>query len=127
MTRWEREYEMNEQDIGNSVLREATALLRDAALTSTTKRYGDNLMYVLPRIPSESPELPACFGTVENVFAVYEVSNNLRAKLILPLLSFRAKSVICRLTTAQKDDYNEHKWFLLAQFKLTPRVYKSRL
>ena len=43
------------------------------------------------------------------MFTVCEVPNNLKAKLILPLLSFRAKSVICRLTAAQMDDNNELK------------------
>ena len=79
---------------------------------------------MLPRIPSESAELLAYFDTVENVFVVYKVPNNLKAKLILPLLSFRAKYVICRLTAAQMDDYDELKRFLLAQFKVTLREYK---
>ena len=61
MARWEREYEMKVQKIANAALRKATALQRDAALTSTTKRYGDTLKHVLPRMPSESAELPA-FG-----------------------------------------------------------------
>ena len=77
-------------------------------------------------MPSESAELPAYFDTVENVFTVYEVPNNLKAKLILPLLSFRSTCVICRLTAAQMDDYDKLKRFLLAQFKLTPREYKAR-
>ena len=85
------------------------------------KAIRDTLKYVLPRIPSQNAELPAYFDTVENVFDAYEVRNNLKAKLIFPLLSFRAKSVICRLTDAQMDDYNELKRFLLAHFKLTPR------
>ena len=59
---------------------------RDAALNSITKRYGDTLKYVLFRMTSESAELPAYFDTVENVFAAYKVPNNLKAKLILPLL-----------------------------------------
>ena len=114
MARWDREYGMKEQKIANAALREATALQRNAALISTTKRYGDTLTYVLPRMPSKSAELPTYFNTVENVFAVYEVLNNLKAKLILPLLSFSAKFVICRLTAAQMDDYDELKKFLLA-------------
>ena len=92
----------------------ATALQRDAALTSTTKRYGDTLKHVLPGMPSESAELPAYFDAVENVFTVYEVPNNHKAKLILPLLPIREKSVICRLTAAQMYDYDELKRFLLA-------------
>ena len=60
MARWEREYGMKEQEIANASLleattrREATALQCDAALTSTTKQYGDTLKFVLPRMPSES-------------------------------------------------------------------------
>ena len=56
-------------------------------------------------MPSESAKLPGYFDVVENVFAVYEVPNNLKAQFILPLLSFRAKSVIFRLTAAQMIDY----------------------
>ena len=63
---------------------------------------------------------------VENVFTVYEVPKNLKVKLILLLLSFRAKFVICRLTAVQMDDYDELKRFLLAQFKLMPKEYKAR-
>ena len=94
MPRWEREreYEMKKHEIANAALREATALQHDAALTSTTKRYGDTLKHVLPRTPSESTELPAYFDAVENVFALYEVPNNLKAKLILPLLSLGRSS-----------------------------------
>ena len=33
--------------------------------------------------------------------------------------------MICRLTAAQMDDYDELERFLLAQFKLTPREYKA--
>ena len=81
---------------------------------------------MLPRMSSERAELPACFDMVENVFPVYEVPNNLKMKLIVPLLSLRAKFVICHQTAAQMDDYDELKRFLLAQFKLTPREYKAR-
>ena len=117
MARWEREYGRKEQEIANDALREATALQRDAALNSTTKRYGDTLNHMLATMPSESAEQPAYFDTVENVFAVYEVPKNLKAKLILPLLSFRAKSVICRLSAAQMDDYDELKSHLFKLFK----------
>ena len=119
---------VRDEGAGNCKWRNARGYC-DAALTSITKRYGDTLKHVLPRMPSESAELPAYFNIVENVFTVYKISNNLNAKLILPLLSFRmkfrAKSVICRLTAAQMADYDELKRFLLAQFKLTPRGYKA--
>ena len=61
----EREYGMKEQEIANAALREAITLQRDADLISAIKRYGATLKYVLPRMPSESAELPAYFDTVE--------------------------------------------------------------
>lgn len=77
------------------------------SLNSTTQQYWDAVKCVLPRIPSESAELSAYFDMVENVIPVYEIRNNLKPTFIWPLLSLRAKSVICRLTATQMDDYYE--------------------
>ena len=59
----EREYGMKEQKIANTTLREATAL---QGVPSLTKQYGDTLKNVLPRMSSESAELPAYFDTDKN-------------------------------------------------------------
>ena len=61
-----REEEEEEEDCKRR-MREATALQRDAALTRSTKRNGDTLKYVLPRMPSENAELPAYFDMVDMV------------------------------------------------------------
>ena len=96
----EKEYEMKEQEIANAALREVIALQRDADLTSTTKRYGDTLNMCFPGYLLKALTCQLISIRSRNVFAVYEVPNNLKAKLILPLLLFMAKSVICRLTAA---------------------------
>ena len=44
----------------------ATAAPRDHSLTGRTKRFGDALRHVLPRMPSEHAELPQVVGNVVN-------------------------------------------------------------
>jgi len=50
----------------------------------------------------------------------------LRAKLLLPFLSVKAKSLISRLNAEELEDYEGTRDFLLSEFKLTPREYKAR-
>ena len=57
---------------------------------------------------------------------MYEVPADLQAKLLIPLLTSRAKSVICRMPATDMENYEELKQFLLSEFKLTPREYKAR-
>jgi len=57
---------------------------------------------------------------------MYQVPADLQAKLLIPLLTSRAKSVIGRMPAGDMEQYDELKKFLLADFKLTPREYKSR-
>jgi len=54
------------------------------------------------------------------------VHDDLRAKLLLPFLSHKAKSVISRLYAEELEDYEGVRDFILSEFKLTPREYKSR-
>jgi len=49
-----------------------------------------------------------------------------RAKLTIPQLSDRAKSLISRLTVRELENYDRLKGFLLSEFKLTDTEYKAR-
>ena len=69
----------------------------DDSLAGRTKRYGETLKHVLPFMPSEIAELPQFFDTVEKLYSMYEVPADLQAKLLIPLLTSRAKSVIGRI------------------------------
>ena len=126
MAGWEREYGIKAQEIANAALREATGLRRDAALTSTTKRYGDTLKHVLPIMPSECAEMPALFRYGRKCVCRVRGPKQHQSQVDIAAVVIRAKSVICRLTAVQMDDYDELKRFLLAQFNLTPREYKVR-
>ena len=50
--------------------------------------------------------------------------HNIRAKLLLPLLSPKAKSLVSRVSARELDDVSTIKEFLLREFKLTHREYR---
>jgi len=91
-----------------------------------TKHFGDTLRHVLPSMPSEISELSQFFDMTEKLYQTYQVPGDLRAKLLIPKLSSRAKSIIVRMTDKDLERYGDVKKFLLAEYKLTPREYINR-
>ena len=43
------------------------------------------------KMPSESVEIPQFFETVEKLFDMYEVPDDVKAKLLIPVLTARRK------------------------------------
>jgi len=66
------------------------------------------------------------FTSLQNVFEMYDVPVDLRAKLIIPLLTSRAKTLLTRLSVKKMSDFSELRKFLLAEFRLTSDQYKER-
>src|SRR5688572_2824304 len=66
----EKKEKMEEQTIRNS-------------LASRTKRYSDALKNVLWKFPSDPIEIPGFFDHLDGLFNVYEVDEDVRAKLLL--------------------------------------------
>jgi len=93
-------------------------------LATQTKRYGDIMRHVLPKLPKENSELPQFFETAEKLFEMYGVPDEVKAKLLIPLLT--TKALVNRLSIDKLADYAEVKQFLLLEYKLTPREYKDR-
>ena len=62
----------------------------------------------------------------EKLFTTYEVPEELKSKLLLPLLTPRANVVLSGLGLDQMHNYVELKEFLLKQFRLTSRELKAR-
>jgi len=81
----------------------------DNSLAGKTKRYGDTLKHVLPQMPKEIGELPQFFDTVEKLYSIYQVPEDLQAKLLIPLLTDRTKSVIGSMSAAVIDNYDKCK------------------
>src|SRR5678816_3626705 len=109
----EKKEKMEEQTIRNS-------------LASRTKRYSDALKNVLWKFPSDPIEIPGFFDHLDGLFNVYEVDEDVRAKLLLANLSERAKALTMRLTKEQLNDYKFLKEFLLTEFKISPSTLRAR-
>jgi len=84
------------------------------------------MRHVLPKMPTENSELPQFFETAQKLFGMYEVPAEVKAQLLIPLLTAQAKALVNRLTADKLADYAEVKRFLLTEYKLTPREYKTR-
>jgi len=77
-------------------------------------------------MPQESAELPKFFETVEKLYLMYDIPDEVQANMLTPLLTTQAKSLVNRMSVKQMGVYTELKDFLLAEYKLTPREYKTR-
>ena len=77
-------------------------------------------------MPLESAELPQFFETVEKLYVMYEVPAEVQAKILIPLLTAQAKSLVNQMSIDDMSKYDELKEFLLTEYKLTPREYKIR-
>jgi len=99
---------------------------RREMLADRVKRYGSALKQVMSHMTDDASELPQFFENIEAVFQSFEVPDDLWAKLLLPFLSSKAKTLIARLNADEMNNYEGMRDFLLSEFKLTPREYKSR-
>jgi len=91
-----------------------------------TKRFVEIMRHALPKMPLESAELPQFFETVEKLYVMYEVPAEVQAKILIPLLTAQAKSLVNQMSIDDMSKYDELKEFLLTEYKFTPREYKIR-
>jgi hypothetical protein len=77
-------------------------------------------------MPNDMMEVPLYFETVENAFRSFNVQEQFWVKLLLPLMTPKARTVLNRLSFDDLDDYEIVKQHLLKEFKLTPREYRSK-
>jgi len=98
---------------------------RDDSLVNRNKRYGDVMKSVLSKMDPDPKNLPSYWQLVENLWEVYEVPEDIQAKLIIPQLTNRARNLIARLTVTQLSSYTYIRDFLNEQLRLTSREYRS--
>jgi len=84
------------------------------------------MKHVLPKMPLESAELFQFFETVEKLYVMYEVLAEVQAKILIPLFTAQAKSLVNQMSIDNMSKYDELKEFLLTEYKLTPTEYKIR-
>jgi len=76
-------------------------------------------------MPSENAGIPQFFETVEKLFLMYEVPDDVKSKLLLPVLTAQAKTLVNCMSVESMGTYAELKRFLLAEYKLIPHDFKE--
>ena len=99
---------------------------RQQTPAAQVKFFGNVLKNVMPKFPTDVADIPIFFEGIDNLFDSFEVPEALQAKLLLPYLSDRAKSLLLRLEHTKQEKYDDVKAFLLNELKLTPVQFKER-
>lgn len=95
-------------------------------MVGQVRYFGDALKHSLPKMGNDPTEFPAYFRAVENLFTLFDVENNLRCKLLLPMLNECSKTLLAKLSKEQLDDYERVRNYLLREFKLTAEQYRDK-
>ena len=81
---------------------------------------------VLPQQPPDSADVPLFLRTVENLYANFKIEADLQAKLLMPLLTERARTIVGRMPKEQLDNFEAVKKILMSEYKITPRQLKTK-
>ena len=93
---------------------------------SIFKRYGDALRGTLCRMPSDAADLPALFENAERIFGEIRAPETLRAQLLLPYLSDKARTLVSKMDQTRASSYKEVKALILREYKMTPLAYHNK-
>ena len=99
---------------------------QENTLINRTKKYADAMKHILSDMPADSPGLVEWFQSIDSLYELYHVPQDLRAKLLLPKLTGKARILIEKLSVVELDDYKRIKAFLLEEYHITPRELRSR-
>src|SRR6218665_931585 len=128
---WQKEM-LSRQAQGQEMVRDEAVKERERKMKeeessgSKIKKFGDILKNVLPNMPSEDVELPLYLESVESLFNLYQVPDDLKCALLMPFLSEKAKRLVRRLPAIQMNTYVNLKAALLREFRLTPQQYRAQ-
>jgi hypothetical protein len=90
------------------------------------KMFGQAMQSILPKMSSDPVELIPFFETVEDLFHKFDIPDDLKATLLHPHLTEKARSLLSHLDTASRSDFALVKKCLLDQFHLTPQEYRFK-
>ena len=124
--RWIAEMELKRAEYDRLQKLDAEKAKQDSSLAAHTKKFADSVKHVFIRMTDDPAELPMFFSGVENLYKLYDIPTDLQAKLLLPLLTKKARLVTNRLSLAELDDYEMVKQRILTEFRLTSREYLVR-
>ena len=124
--RWEAEVELRRAEYERLRYIDAEKAKQESSLTARTKKFADSVKHVFIKMSDDPAELPMFFAGVENLYRMYEIPDDLQAKLLLPLLTKKARLVVNRLSLTELDNYEIVKQRILREFRLTSREYLVR-
>ena len=107
------------------VARDTETARRNESTQSRLKNVLDALKHALPK-QVDSPDISLWFDNVEKILRLYGVEEDLWNKIVLPLLSSKAKAAIGRLPLSDLESYESVKSHLLREFRQTPLFFKMR-
>jgi transposase InsO family protein len=122
----QRELKVREAELKRLAKRDEDDAARRESLASRSKFFGEVLKNIVWKFPHDAADIPVFFDHIENLFEVYEVPDELKARILQAQLSDKAKSLTARLSREQSADYDQLKTFLLNEFKLSPQQYRQR-
>jgi len=88
------------EDLQRQQRLDAARIKEDTPLLGRTKKIAEIVKNVIPPQPGENAELPAFFDSVENLFKLYEISDDLKSK---PKHTGRARAIVNKLPLSQLD------------------------
>jgi hypothetical protein len=120
------ELKLQQQQLELQIARDKREQEKRSSVAAQLKLFGDIVKNVAPKFPADNADIPMFFESFEKVLSSTEAPEALHAKLLIPHLSQRARSLLLRLDQTRQNDYNEVKNFLLNEFQLTAFQFKTR-
>jgi len=115
--RWEEEMNLRRAVYERLQMIDAEKAKQEGSLAARTKKFADSVKHVFVKMSDDPAELPMFFAGVDNLYKMYEIPKDLQAKLLLPLLTKKARLVTNRLTLAELDNYDVIKQRILTEFR----------
>ena len=99
---------------------------KELSLAARMLNFFEAVKNVFVKMNNDPAEAPVFFDRLENLFKMYKIPEDIKSKLLIPLLSPKARQVTNRLSLTELDVYATVKDKILSEFKLTSREYLQR-
>ena len=93
-----KELQLKEEELTRQASRDKEMGEKRQSLASRTKLFGEAMKNIFWKLPQDPAEMPGYFDHVENLFALYEVDEDVKSKLLQAHLSDKAKALTARLS-----------------------------
>ena len=123
--KFEREMAMRQSEIQRLTTRDAEIARRHESTQSRLKDVLEALKHALPK-QGDLPDISLWYDNLEKILRLYGVEQDLWSKIVLPLLTNKARAAISRMPLSDLEDYEAVKKFLLLEFKQTPLFFKAK-